>query len=55
MVVKIKTELIEIIIEDSSAISSPSYTKISTSELPRALKAIIDEAVRLHNEVKSKE
>ena len=51
MKIRIKTTLIEIELEDEPTISSDSYTKRTVPELPVCIKSVIEEAIRLHNEV----
>jgi len=51
MKIKIKTNLIEIEIEDEPKIGSDNYIRRSLPELPICIKSAIDEAIRLHNEV----
>lgn len=51
MKIRIKTTLIEIELEDEPRIGTDNYTKRSVPELPICIKAAIDEAIRLHDEV----
>ena len=51
MIIKIKTTLIEIVIEDEPTITSDGYTKRSLPEMPTAIKSAIKSAIRLHKEV----
>ncbi len=53
MKVTIKTTLITLEVEDEPKITNDGYTKRSLPELPIAIKSIIDEAIRIHNEVAS--
>lgn len=51
MKVTIKTKFITLEIEDEPKLRNDGYTARSLPELPAALKSIIDETIRLHNEV----
>ena len=51
MKVLIKTTLITLEVEDEPTITNDGYTKRSLPELPDAITSIIDEAIRIHNEV----
>ena len=51
MKIRIKTTLIEMEVEDNPTIGADNYTKRTLPELPKSIKSVIDEAVRLHNEV----
>jgi hypothetical protein len=53
MLIKIKTTLIILEVSDEPNITNDGYTKHSVPELPTAIKAAIDEAIRLHNAVAS--
>lgn len=55
MKVTIKTTLITLEVEDEPKVTNDGYTKRSLPELPIAIKSIIDEAIRIHNEVASSE
>jgi hypothetical protein len=55
MKVTIKTTLITLQVEDEPNVTNDGYTKRSLPELPIAIKSIIDEAIRIHNEVASSE
>ena len=55
MKVTIKTTLITLEVEDEPNVTNDGYTKRSLPELPIAIKSIIDEAIRIHNEVASSE
>jgi hypothetical protein len=55
MKVTIKTTLITLEVEDEPKITNDGYTKRLLPELPIAVKSIIDEAIRIHNEVASSE
>ena len=50
MKIQIKTNLIEVNVDDEITLHQ-SYTKRSVPELDQAIKIIIDEAIKLHNEV----
>lgn len=52
MTIKIKTTLITLEIEDNHVIGSDNFTKRSLPELPICIYTAINEAIRLHNEVK---
>jgi|TARA_R100001244_G_scaffold130712_1_gene103113 hypothetical protein len=55
MKIRIKTNLIEIEIQDEPKIGSDNYTKRVLPELPECIEKAISEAVKLHNEVSKKE
>ena len=50
MKIQIKTNLIEVNVDDEITLHQ-SYTKRSVPELDQAIKIIVDEAIKLHNEV----
>lgn len=52
MKIQVKTNLIEVNVDDEITLHQ-SYTKRSVPELDQAIKIIIDEAIKLHNEVSS--
>lgn len=49
MKIRIRTSLVTLEIEDEPTVTNDGYTKRSLPELPAALKAAIDETLRLHN------
>lgn len=51
MKVTIKTNLITLKIEDEITISENGFTKRSLPELEISIKLIINEAIKLHNEI----
>ena len=51
MKIRIKTNLIEIEIQDEPKIGSDNYTKRPLPELPKCIEKSISEAIRLHREV----
>ena len=51
MKIKIKTNLIEIEVEDEPKIGSDNYTKRAVPELITSLQQSIEQAIKLHNEV----
>jgi len=55
MKIRIKTNLIEIEIQDEPKIGSDNYTKRKLPELPECIEKSIDEAIKLHKEVSKKE
>lgn len=52
MKIQVKTNLIEVNVDDEITLHQ-SYTKRSVPELDQAIKIIIEEAIKLHNEVSS--
>jgi hypothetical protein len=54
MKIRIKTNLIEIEIEDEPKIDSDNYTKRVLPELPECIEKEINEEIKLHNEVYKK-
>lgn len=50
MHISVKTNLIEINVDDNITLYQ-SYTKRSVPELDSAVKIVVDEAIKLHNEV----
>ena len=50
MKIQIKTNLSEVNVDDEITLHQ-SYTKRSVPELDQAIKIIVDEAIKLHNEV----
>ena len=52
MKIHIKTSLITITIEDEPAETGSSFARHSIPELLPAITAAVDEAIKLHNEVK---
>tara|TARA_R110002153_G_scaffold89459_1_gene218976 strand:- start:396 stop:569 length:174 start_codon:yes stop_codon:yes gene_type:complete len=55
MKIRIKTNLIEIEIEDEPKVGSDNYVKRVLPALPECIEKAINEAVKLHNEVYKKE
>ena len=55
MNIRIKTNLIEIEIQDKPKIGNDNYTKRVLPELPKCIEKAISEAIKLHNEVSKKE
>lgn len=55
MKIRIKTDLIEIEIQDEPKIGTDNYTKRTLPELPICIEKAISEAIKLHNEVSKKE
>ena len=55
MKIRIKTNLIEIEIEDEPKVGSDNYIKRVLPELPECIEKAINEAVKLHIEVSKKE
>lgn len=55
MKVTIKTTLITLEVEDEPKVTNDGYTKRALPELPFAIKSIIDEVIRIHNDVASSE
>lgn len=55
MKILVKTSLITLEIEDDLRITNDGYIKHNVPELPIAIKSIIDEAIRMHNEVAKSE
>ncbi len=50
MTIRIKTNLIEIEIQDEPKIGSDGYTKRRLDPLPECLEKAVCEAIKLHNE-----
>lgn len=51
MKIRIKTNLIEIEIQDDPKIGSDNYVKRKLPELPECIEKAVTEAMRLHNEI----
>ena len=51
MKIRIKTNLIEVELEDEPKIGNDNYTKRELPQLPECIKSAIDEAIILHAEV----
>ena len=52
MKIRIKTNLIELEVEDHPTIGSDNYTKRTLPELPECINYVIEKAIKLHNEIK---
>lgn len=55
MKIRIKTNFIEVEIQDEPKIGRDNYTKRVLPELPECIEKAIIEAIKLHNEVSKKE
>lgn len=51
MKIRIKTPIVEVEVEDNPTIGNDDYTKRNLPDLPTCIKSVIDEAIKLHNEV----
>lgn len=51
MIIKIKTNLIEIEITDDVKLDNQGYTKRGMPEMPACIESAVNEAIKLHNSV----